>query len=302
VSSERQTLDTELERLAMKRTSPYMLTFTGLALSCLACGAAGPSPELNTARDAYAKVSTSDAAKENPASTRDAQQAIEAAEAAHLDDAGSEAERSHAYVAMRKSQLATAQAEEQKAREDRALAEQAYQAQLQRQLSSAQQDLRDQQLASAKAQKELQGWRKKGEDLVITLSGVLFNKGGADLTPDAKKRLDVVIHAIKERPDRPLTVAGYTDNTGADELNLTLSKKRADEVKAYLQKQGVPAARISSVGHGEEDAVASNDTPEGRAENRRVEITMHRAGDLPERVPVKGTDPDPAPAGKSKGK
>jgi len=73
-------------------------------------------------------------------------------------------------------------------------------------------------------------------------------------------------------------------------------------VKAYLQKQGVEASRINSVGHGEEDAIASNSTAEGRAENRRVEITLHRAGELPERVPVKGTDPEPAPVGKSKRK
>jgi outer membrane protein OmpA-like peptidoglycan-associated protein len=257
---------------------------------------------LKTARDAYAKVSTSDAAKENPATTRDAQQAMEAAEKAHLDDAGSEAERSYAYVATRKAQLATARAEELQAREDRAMAEQAYQAQLQRELSSARQEAQAQELASAKAQKELQGWRKRGEDLVITLSGVLFDTGNHELTSDARKRLDVVVHAIKERPDRNLTVAGYTDSTGRDETNRALSQKRADVVKAYIQKQGVPASRITSVGHGEEDAVASNDTPEGRSENRRVEITLHRAGALPERQPVKGTDPEPLPTGKSKSK
>lgn len=283
----------------MKRT-PHMLTFTGLALSCLACGAAGPSPELKTARDAYAKVNASEAAKENPAATRDAQQAIEAAEAAHRDDAGSETEQAYAYVAMRRSELAMARAEELKAREDRELADQAYQAQLQRQLSSARQELQAQELAAEKAKQEQLGWRKKGDDLVITLSGVLFQTGGHELTSVAKKRLDAVANAVKQNPERNLTVAGYTDNVGREEFNRTLSQQRADQVQAYLEKQGVPASRITSKGHGEEDAIASNATAEGRAENRRVEITLHRAGEPPERVPVKGTDPEPLPAKKRK--
>ena len=284
----------------MKSIRSSIFVFAGLPFLCVACAAAGPSQELKTARDAYAKASDNGAAQGNPASTRDAQEALEAAEAAHRDDAGSEQERSYAYVAQRKSELAVAQAEEARAREEREQDEQAYQAKLEQRLSETQQELQAQQAASEKAQKDLVNWRKRGEDLVVTLSGVLFEKGGHDLSADAKKRLDVVVHTVKQNPERTITIAGYTDSSGRAETNRTLSQKRADEVKGYLQGKGIAASRIISEGHGEDNAIASNETAEGRAENRRVEITLHRAGDLPERQPVKGIDPEPMQMSKPK--
>jgi outer membrane protein OmpA-like peptidoglycan-associated protein len=284
----------------VKSTLSYILAFSALPLVCAACGAAAPSPELLTARDAYAKIGGINADQDNLEGTREAHRALEAAEEAHREDAGSERERSYAYVAARKSEMAKEQANEAIARKDREAAEQAYQAQLVRQLSAAQMLARTQQMDSEKTKKELVGWRKKGEDLVITLSGVLFDTGGHGLSPDAKKRLDVVVHAATQNPDRGLTIAGYTDAKGSDQTNRELSQKRADEVKAYLESKGVAGSRIASEGRGESNAIASNDTEAGRAENRRVEITLHRAGELPERQPVKGTDPEPAPKPKAK--
>lgn len=284
----------------MKSTRSGSFVFAGLPFLCVACASAGPSQELKTARDAYAKASDDVAAQGNPASTRDAQQALEAAEEAHQDDAGSEQERSYAYVAQRKSELVVAQAEESRALEEREKAVQAYQSQLEQKLSDTQQELQAQRADSEKAQKELVNWRKKGEDLVVTLSGVLFEKGGHDLSADAKKRLDVVVHTVKQNPERTITIAGYTDSSGRAQLNRTLSQQRADEVKAYLEGKGIAASRIFSEGHGEDDAIADNETAEGRAENRRVEITLHRAGELPERQQVKGIDADPTQLSKRK--
>jgi OOP family OmpA-OmpF porin len=282
------------------KSSLYIFAFAGLPLVCAACGAAGPSKELLTARDAYAKTNESGAAQENPEGTREAREALAAAEEAHRDDAGSERERSYAYIAMRKSELAMAQAGEASARRDREHADQVYHVQLERQLRSARDQLQTEQADSENAKKELVHWRKKGEDLVVTLSGVLFETGGHDLTSDARKRLDVVAHAVAQNPDRSITVAGFTDDKGKADYNLTLSQQRADEVKSYLEGKGITPSRIVSVGHGETEAIASNDTEEGRAENRRVEITLHRAGELPERQPVKGTDPEPMVSGKAK--
>jgi outer membrane protein OmpA-like peptidoglycan-associated protein len=255
---------------------------------------------LKTARDAYAKASSEGAAQGDPASTRDAQQALEAAEAAHSDDAGSEQERTQAYVAQRKSELAMARAEESRARDEREEAEQQYQAGLERELSAARHEVQLQQAASDKAKKEAAGWRKRGEDLVITLSGVIFQTGGHELTADVKRRLDAVAQAAKEYPERGITIAGYTDSKGREDANLALSQKRADAVKAYLESRGVAGSRINSVGHGEDSPVASNDTVEGRAENRRVEITLDRAGALPERQPVRGIDSEPMQLSKPK--
>lgn len=279
----------------MKATKQFLFVIVGLPLSCAACGASAPSKELLTARDAYAK-----AAQANPTGTRDAQEALDDAEASHRDDAGSEQEIAAAYVAMRKSEIALAQADEARAREDSEKAQLAYQAQLEQQLVATRQQLQTVHAASEKAKNDRVGWRKKGEDLVITLSGVSFDSGGHNLTPDAKKRLDVVAHALKDYPERSITIAGYTDDKGQDAANLALSQKRADSVKAYLESQGVPPPRLVSEGRGESNPTASNDTAEGRANNRRVEITLHPAGQGNDRQLVKGTDPAPVEQQKPK--
>lgn len=279
----------------MKATKQFLFVIVGLPLSCVACGASAPSKELLTARDAYAK-----AAQANPTGTRDAQEALDDAEASHRDDAGSEQEIAAAYVATRKSEIALAQADEARAREDSEKAQLAYQAQLEQQLVATRQQLQTVHAASEKAKNDRVGWRKKGEDLVITLSGVSFDSGGHNLTPDAKKRLDVVAHALKDYPERSITIAGYTDDKGQDAANLALSQKRADSVKAYLESQGVPPPRLVSEGRGESNPTASNDTAEGRANNRRVEITLHPAGQGNDRQLVKGTDPAPVEQQKPK--
>lgn len=279
----------------MKATKQFLFVIVGLPLSCAACGASAPSKELLTARDAYAK-----AAQANPTGTRDAQEALDDAEASHRDDAGSEQEIAAAYVATRKSEIALAQADEARAREDSEKAQLAYQAQLEQQLVATRQQLQTVHAASEKAKNDRVGWHKKGEDLVITLSGVSFDSGGHNLTPDAKKRLDVVAHALKDYPERSITIAGYTDDKGQDAANLALSQKRADSVKAYLESQGVPPPRLVSEGRGESNPTASNDTAEGRANNRRVEITLHPAGQGNDRQLVKGTDPAPVEQQKPK--
>jgi outer membrane protein OmpA-like peptidoglycan-associated protein len=271
-----------------------MLALAGLPFSLAACASAKPSQELLTARDAYATTRQS-VGQFNPEGTRDAEQSLSIAERAHADEAGSALERSQAYVATRKSELAMAQAGEARARQDREKAEQVYQAELEREVSSLQQELQAQQAASDQAHRERVGWRQKGEDLVITLSGVVFETGGHELSSDAKTRLDVVARAAKQNPARTLTIAGYTDDTGQADTNRELSQKRANAVKAYLEGQGIAPSSIVSVGRGESDPVASNDTTEGRAENRRVEITLGRA-EPSERVPVKGIDPEPMKA------
>jgi outer membrane protein OmpA-like peptidoglycan-associated protein len=300
MSGARRVFDTESEEPAVK-SKLYRLALAGLPLSLAACASAGPSQELKTARDAYAKTRQS-AAQVNPEGTMEAERALRAAEKAHTDDAGSALERTHAYVATRKSELAMAQAGEARAREDREKAEQVYQAELEREVGSLHQalqgkhqELQSQQSASDQAHRERAGWRRKGEDMVITLSGVVFETGGYELSSDAKTRLDVVIHAAKQNPSRSLTIAGFTDDTGRAETNRELSQRRANAVKAYLESQGIAASRIFSEGRGESNPVASNDTTEGRAENRRVEITLERA-EPSERMPVKGVDPEPMEA------
>lgn len=274
----------------MKSRPSYLFAVAGLSLLGTACGASAPSKELLTARNAYANLNQNDTARVNPAGARDAQEAMEKAEALHRDDAGSEKEIAASYMATRKAELAMAQADEARARQDREKADQAYQAQLEQQLISARQELQSVQTASYKSEKERTGWRKKGEDVVLTLSGVAFATGGYSLSADAKKHLDVVAQDLKEHPGRAITIAGYTDSKGKAESNRTLSQKRADAVRTYLEGRGIASSRIVSEGHGSSNPIASNDTEAGRAENRRVEISLHPQGQASERQPVKGID------------
>ena len=77
---------------------------------------------------------------------------------------------------------------------------------------------------------------------------------------------------LKQFPDTDVTVVGFTDNTGSEQLNQTLSEQRAQSVVNYLESQGIPASRLKAVGMGESDPIARNSTVEGRAQNRRVEM------------------------------
>jgi hypothetical protein len=115
--------------------------------------------------------------------------------------------------------------------------------------------------------------------MIISLSGVLFESGGDSLSKLAEHRLDTVAHALAAYPDRPILVEGYTDSQGNDDKNQRLSQRRADAVREYLQQRGVDPERLRAVGKGEANPVASNDTAEGRATNRRVEIIVDRVND-----------------------
>lgn len=101
---------------------------------------------------------------------------------------------------------------------------------------------------------------------------ILFQTGKSNLSQAADAALSRVAYNLKQFPDTDITVVGYTDNTGSEQFNQTLSEQRAQSVVNYLESQGVPASRLKAVGMGENDPVASNSTVEGRAQNRRVEM------------------------------
>jgi len=86
--------------------------------------------------------------------------------------------------------------------------------------------------------------------------------------------LDALVKAMKEDPKLTIALDGYTDATASAEYNFSLSKRRATAVKNYLISKGIAASRITSNAHGEESPVSDNTTPEGKAQNRRVSISM----------------------------
>jgi outer membrane protein OmpA-like peptidoglycan-associated protein len=102
----------------------------------------------------------------------------------------------------------------------------------------------------------------------------LFDFNKATLKPEARSQLAVVLQALKEQPGLNVLVVGHTDSVGSDAYNMGLSQRRAESVATYLVQNGVPRQSIKTEWHGESQPVASNANAEGRAQNRRVEITL----------------------------
>lgn len=107
---------------------------------------------------------------------------------------------------------------------------------------------------------------------LVTLRDVHFAFDSAQLTGEAKSILDAAVPAINANPSDSISVEGHTDSTGSDAYNSQLSQRRARSVAEYLAAHGVTASRLNAVGKGESHPVSTNDTAEGRAQNRRVEI------------------------------
>jgi len=115
---------------------------------------------------------------------------------------------------------------------------------------------------------------RNGDNITLVMPGnITFDSGKIDLKDNFKPTLDSVIKVVKEFDKTVLEVAGHTDSDGADDANMTLSNNRANAVANYL-RQGVKPERLTTVGYGETRPVADNATPEGKAMNRRVELTL----------------------------
>lgn len=116
---------------------------------------------------------------------------------------------------------------------------------------------------------------RMGENITLNMPGnVTFAVDSGDINSNFYPVLDSVGIVLKEFDKTFVEVAGHTDSTGAAQYNQTLSERRAQSVAAYLQSRPIRADRLVTVGAGENRPIASNDTPDGRAANRRVEITI----------------------------
>ncbi len=110
-----------------------------------------------------------------------------------------------------------------------------------------------------------------GLTALLGRSGVNFDRDSAVIDQASQAVLDTAAASILEQP-AAVEVLGYTDNSGSEEHNLTLSQERADAVRNYLIGEGVPADSLTATGKGEADPIADNSTAEGRAKNRRIEL------------------------------
>jgi outer membrane protein OmpA-like peptidoglycan-associated protein len=116
--------------------------------------------------------------------------------------------------------------------------------------------------------------RDTARGLVVNMSDVLFDSGKYTLRPLAREKLAKISGIVLAYPSLNLAVEGNTDSVGTDPYNQQLSEQRAEGVRSYLTKQGVPESSTTAAGFGKTRPIASNDTPEGRQQNRRVELIV----------------------------
>ncbi|HKQ70701.1 MAG TPA: OmpA family protein [Polyangiaceae bacterium] len=282
--------------------------FVWASLLIAGCGTSLPPRELVDARSSYEKAKNGQAAQLKPDSVHEAKVALDQAEAAFNDDATSDRTRDLSYIAGRKAELSMSQAgqaaalaqKEQAAKDVLSLQQQGLQKaqgelnQTKQQLAAAGEKLQATGAQLEQEKKARQDAEKRARDAmdklavaaalavkeesrgtVITLPGsVLFQSAKWDLLPAAQDKLNQVAEALKNQADHKMVVEGHTDSQGTEASNDQLSQRRAQTVRDYLVSRGVPSDIISASGVGQHRPIADNKSPEGRANNRRVEIIV----------------------------
>jgi outer membrane protein OmpA-like peptidoglycan-associated protein len=116
--------------------------------------------------------------------------------------------------------------------------------------------------------------RDSARGLIANMSDVLFRSGSFELLPGARERLAKVSGIVLAYPSLHVAIEGHTDSVGSDQYNQDLSERRAQAVRDYFVQQGIAASAVEAHGFGKNEPIASNDTPEGRQQNRRVELVL----------------------------
>ena len=276
------------------------LAALGVLVTFVGCAAAVPPQDLVTARATFDRASHGPASQLDPADLHSARETLDSAEKSFAADGDNQDARDFAYTATRRSEIAesrarTLQSEAQKkavvdqmnadqtstvrntsaalGRANQEIATQDQQLQNERQRREA----ADKRAAQAMADLARIGTvKQEPRGMVLTLSGsVLFASAKSDVLPDARGKLDDVAKVLaQEDPDAKIVVEGFTDSQGGVSYNQDLSQRRADSVRMYLTSHGVASDRITAQGFGLNQPIADNASPEGRANNRRVEIVV----------------------------
>ena len=234
------------------------------------------------AREAKARADADAEAKRRNDAEIARAQAEEARAAAEQAKAEAEKMKQEAMAAAQEAQAAKAAAEKAQAEAvaqqqvlaaeaDKAKASAAQSENLRQQAEKEKQDLRArllQQLNSVLAT------RDSARGLIANMSDVLFRSGSVDLLPAARERLAKVSGIVLAYPSLHVSIEGHTDSVGSDEYNQDLSERRAQSVRDYFVRGGIPGGTVDARGFGKAEPVASNETPEGRQQNRRVELVL----------------------------
>jgi outer membrane protein OmpA-like peptidoglycan-associated protein len=298
----------EMENAMKLLRKNTVVTMGSLLVMSVAGCASTPAPqELLDARSAYLRTQSGPASQLKPDQVHEAKVALDKAEQSYADDPADQKTRDLAYVAQRRAELADANAANASAQNTKGQAEndtkQVTKGQLVQtrgQLAMAGQQLGAAAQALAGSQQQLEAEKKAHADadkrakdamdrlaasigavkqeargMVITLSGsVLFASNKDALLPAAQERLGQVAEALKTQDDHKIVVEGHTDSQGSAASNQGLSERRAQSVVGFLVSRGVPSDQIRAQGLGPNRPVADNASPEGRANNRRVEIIV----------------------------
>jgi len=124
----------------------------------------------------------------------------------------------------------------------------------------------------------------RGDTLIVGLPGdLLFASGSSSLSPGAIGKINSLADTLVRYPETHILIKGHTDDRGDERFNLRLSEERARNVKTYFLSRGVEEYRVKALGMGEQFPVSTNATPEGRAQNRRVEIEIKANQSLQQR-------------------
>ena len=234
------------------------------------------------AREAKARADADAEAKRRNDAEIARAQAEQARAAAEQAKAEAEKMKQEAMAAAQEAQAAKAAAEKAQAEAvaqqqvlaaeaDKAKASAAQSESLRQQAEKEKQELRArllQQLNSVLAT------RDSARGLIANMSDVLFRSGSVDLLPAARERLAKVSGIVLAYPSLHVSIEGHTDSVGSDEYNQDLSERRAQSVRDYFVRGGIPASTVDARGFGKAEPVASNETPEGRQQNRRVELVL----------------------------
>jgi len=278
---------------------------TGLVVAAIlttaACSTTMPPNELVTARANYARASQGPAPRLAPADLDNAKKTLDQAEASFKEDGDTAETKDIAYAAARHAEIAESRARAMEANQlkDQTNASTRANEVNQAQVTSAELVKTKGQLATqgqalatererreeadrraAQAAADLAKFASVKQDpvrgMVITLSGaVLFESAKWMLLPGAQTKLNEVADALtKQDKDSSIVVEGHTDSQGKDAMNQELSQKRAESVRTYLVSRGIAADRVTATGFGPTRSIADNASPEGRANNRRVEIVV----------------------------
>jgi outer membrane protein OmpA-like peptidoglycan-associated protein len=245
----------------VKKSRISALLIAGAFVGCASQSNSGPTGSLVRARNLQQQAAGTNARKLAPAEMQKGDQLLAGAEKQHQADPRSNMEYHLANLAASNYEIAMAEAR-RKAADDQYVVV-----------------IIEQSKTMAARQPKLEEgegmtFEQTPEGLKVTVTGaVLFRVDESELLPVARERLQKVADAIRDGEGKVI-VEGHADSTGTDEHNDRLSQERAESVKAFLVEHGIPAERVNAVGRGEREPVATNETPEGRADNRRVELEI----------------------------